>query len=153
MQILQAMFLSKHFQRLFLSWGNQAWRVFPVSIIMLLQACNNVNEEPVREKPDYIKKIYGKSDSIPAVEARRGEVLIAYSDCRQCHTKSKRAKGPAFEDIAEKYPASKAFIDMLAQKIISGGFGTWGKPVMDPHPHLSQEDAVLMVKYILSLRK
>ena len=121
--------------------------------MMLLLACNTADKEPAHKKIDYIKRIYGKNDSIPAAEEQRGEVLIAYSDCKQCHTKEKRAKGPAFEDIAEKYPANKVFIDMLAQKIIRGGYGVWGKPVMDPHPHLSREDAETMVKYILSLKK
>ena len=121
--------------------------------MMLLLACNTADKEPAHKKIDYIKRIYGKNDSIPAAEAQRGEVLIAYSDCKQCHTKEKRAKGPAFEDIAEKYPANKVFIDMLAQKIIRGGYGVWGKPVMDPHPDLSRADAELMVKYILSLKK
>ena len=121
--------------------------------MMLLLACNTADKEPAHKKIDYIKRIYGKNDSIPVAEAQRGEVLIAYSDCKQCHTKEKRAKGPAFEDIAEKYPANKVFIDMLAQKIIRGGYGVWGKPVMDPHPDLSRADAELMVKYILSLKK
>lgn len=130
---------------------SKRWLI-PVTITLLL-GCNTADKEPAHKKIDYIKKIDGKNDSIPAAEAQRGEVLIAYSDCKQCHTKEKRAKGPAFEDIAEKYPANKVFIDMLAQKIIRGGYGVWGKPVMDPHPHLSREDAETMVKYILSLKK
>ena len=137
----------------FLKSGSRACRIFPFAITMLLLGCNEADKEPEHKKVDYIKKIHGKSDSIPVAEARRGEVLIAYSDCKQCHTKEKKAMGPAFEDIAEKYPVNKVFIEMLAQKIIHGGYGVWGKPVMAPHPHVSVEDAKLMVKYILSLKK
>jgi len=42
---------------------------------------------------------------------------------------------------------------MLAQKVIAGGNGAWGYPVMDPHPKLSMEDAKLMVTFVLSMRK
>ena len=132
-------------------WGS--W-ILLAAAVMLTGSCNeDGKKEPQHKKVDYIKKIHGRSDSIAVADARRGEVLIAYSDCKQCHTTTKRAKGPAFTDIAEKYPVNKVFIQMLAQKIIHGGYGTWGKPVMDPHPNLSVEDAETMVKYILSLKK
>ncbi len=138
--------------RLKLFPANRGWIILCTALLILSCGDSDKNLEPTRKQVDYIKKIEGRSDSIPANEARRGEVLIAYSDCKQCHTREKRAKGPAFEDIAEKYPANEVFIKMLAQKIIHGGYGTWGRPVMDPHPHLSVEDAELMVKYILSLK-
>jgi len=32
---------------------------------------------------------------------------------------------------------------------ISGGKGSWGNPVMDPHPNLQESDAKAMVSYIL----
>ncbi len=137
----------------FLTRNCRSCWMFTVIIVMLLSGCNVSDKEPAHKKVDYIRKIYGKSDSIPVAIAQRGEVLIAYSDCKQCHTKKNRAKGPAFEDIAEKYPVNKAFIEMLAQRIIHGGYGTWGKPVMAPHPDLTTEDAETMVKYILSLKK
>ena len=124
-----------------------------LSFSITLLSCADTDSKKTHKKKDYIRKIYGKSDSIPVAVAQRGEVLIAYSDCKECHTKTSRAKGPAFEDIAEKYPVNDVFIEMLAQKVIHGGFGTWGRPVMAPHPNLSREDAITMVKYILSLKK
>lgn len=113
---------------------------------------NRAPETFAKRRADYIRKIPGRNDSIPFEEAQRGDVLIAYADCYTCHTKDKRAKGPAFTDIAERYPVNKTFVDMLAQRIINGGYGAWGQPVMSPHPHLSREDAAMMVKYILSLK-
>jgi cytochrome c len=41
---------------------------------------------------------------------------------------------------------------MLAYRVIAGGSGSWGSPIMDPHPHLSHEKAKIMVTYILSLK-
>lgn len=137
----------------FLKKGWQLYCILPAVAAMLLLGCNAPPKEPEHKKVDYIRKIDGKNDSIPVAIAQRGEVLIAYSNCSDCHTKEQRAKGPAFEQIAEKYPVNKVYIDMLAQKIITGGYGIWGQPVMAPHPNLSHEDAVIMVKYILSLKK
>jgi len=60
--------------------------------------------------------------------------------------------GPAFKDIAKRYPVNKVYIEMLAHKVIMGGSRSWGTPVMDPHPKLSFEDSKMMVTYILSLK-
>jgi cytochrome c len=106
-----------------------------------------------RPKKDYIRKIPGKNDTIPEQVAQKGEVLIAYSDCYDCHTVEKRSKGPAFKDIAKRYPVNDAFINMLAYRVIYGGNGAWGYPVMSPHPKLSHEEAKIMVSYILSLKE
>ena len=42
---------------------------------------------------------------------------------------------------------------MLADKIIKGGTGVWGNMPMTAHATLKKDDAKLMVKYILSLKK
>lgn len=127
--------------------------VFVLALMGLLYSCNYSTKEPPHKKADYIKKIEGPSDSIPIAIAQRGEVLVAYSDCKDCHAIGHRAKGPAFVQIAERYPVSKAYIKALAHRIITGGSGSWGQSVMAPHPHLSPEDAAVMVQYILSLKK
>ena len=117
--------------------------------------CHEKEPEPkhTRTKIDYIKPIPGKNDSIPTEVAQKGAVLIAYSDCSICHKEDEKRVGPAFKDIAKRYPANNVYINMLAQKVIVGGSGSWGSPVMDPHPKLSLEDAKMMVTYILSLKK
>jgi cytochrome c len=102
---------------------------------------------------DYIKPIPGESDSIPEKVSQKGEVLIAYSDCYSCHTIDKRLKGPAFRDIAKRYPVTEGYVALLAQRIIVGGSGSWGYPVMTPHADLREEDAKTMVKFILSLKE
>jgi cytochrome c len=119
-----------------------------------LLSCNDEREqENARKEIDYIRAIPGVSDSIPADVSEKGKVLIAYSDCYTCHKEDERSVGPAFKDIAKRYPANKVYIDMLAQKVIMGGSRSWGYPVMDPHPKLSFEDAKMMVSYILSMKE
>ena len=82
-----------------------------------------------------------------------GEKLIAKSDCIGCHNKVQKVIGPAYVDIAEKYPLNDENIEHLATKIIEGGKGVWGEIPMTPHASLSKDDAKTMVKYILSLKK
>lgn len=86
-------------------------------------------------------------------EKGKGEALIAKSDCLACHSKTQKLVGPAYVNVAGKYPATEENIDHLADKIIAGGQGVWGAIPMTPHPTLSKDDAKEMVKYILSLKK
>jgi cytochrome c len=122
--------------------------------IFYLPGCENKPEQKnTRKTIDYIKEIPGKSDSIPADVAEKGKVLIAYSDCYTCHKEDQRSVGPAFRDIAKRYPANKVYIEMLAHKVIVGGSRSWGYPVMVPHPKLKIEDAKTMVSYIMSMKE
>ena len=132
----------------------------PLLIVCLLFAtfyllcCDNKPEQKnTRKTIDYIRPIPGMDDSIPADISEKGKVLIAYSDCHTCHKEDQRSVGPAFKDIAKRYPINRVYIEMLAHKVIIGGSRSWGYSVMDPHPKLSFEDAKMMVTYILSLEK
>lgn len=60
--------------------------------------------------------------------------------------------GPAYVDIAAKYPLNDENVNHLADKIIAGGKGVWGEVPMTPHSALSKDDAKKMVSYILSLK-
>ena len=80
-----------------------------------------------------------------------GKTLISKSDCLSCHKDDVKLLGPAYVDVAKKYPESAKNIDFLATKIIKGGAGNWGDIPMSPHADLSKADAQEMVKYILSL--
>jgi cytochrome c len=134
------------------------WRFFPiVAFLALVFSCDSRKKvdqiktvAEIRQK-NYIRKIPGEDDPVPQHILSKGEVLIAYSGCYDCHKLDKKSKGPAFTSIAKRYPIQPPYRDLLARKIISGGFGSWGNPVMAPHPHISMEDAQTMVYYILSL--
>lgn len=129
-------------------------------LLLFIVSCHNYNEEKkvksvgkTNEYLDYIRPIPGKNDSIPAKISERGEVLIAYADCYTCHAVDKRMVGPAFKDIAKRYPVQEQYVTLLAKRIIIGGSGAWGYPVMAPHSNLKEEDAKTMVKFILSLKE
>jgi len=82
-----------------------------------------------------------------------GEKLLAANDCGTCHKVDTKVIGPSFQDIAKKYDASEANIDMLAKKVISGGSGNWGTMAMTAHTALAENDAKEIVKYILAQKK
>ena len=88
----------------------------------------------------------------PATAAKDGKALIEASDCRTCHKDDAKLIGPAYKEVAAKYPSNDANIKTLAEKIIKGGQGNWGEIPMAGHPNVSQEDAEAMVRYILSMK-
>jgi cytochrome c len=88
-----------------------------------------------------------------AASGKDGKALIEASDCRTCHQDAAKVIGPAYMDVAKKYPSTPANVKMLAGKIIAGGKGVWGEIPMTPHPNVTQEDAEAMVTYILSMKK
>lgn len=81
----------------------------------------------------------------------QGEKLIAASDCKSCHALDKTSIGPSLKAISDRYKGKPDVVDPLAQKVIKGGSGVWGKYAMSAHPDLSVQDAKEMVSYILSL--
>jgi cytochrome c len=81
-----------------------------------------------------------------------GSKLIEGSDCRTCHKNDVKLIGPAYKDVAKKYPSNEKNIKLLADKIINGGQGVWGEIPMAAHPNISKEDAEAMVKYILTIK-
>ncbi len=84
---------------------------------------------------------------------KKGLALIGQSDCLGCHKVTERIVGPSYQEVADRYAGKAGIEDTLANKIIKGGSGNWGDQMMTPHPNLSKEDAVTMVKYILLLKQ
>jgi len=82
-----------------------------------------------------------------------GKRLIELNDCAACHSKDQKSIGPAYKEIAGKYPKTSENITKLAEKIIKGGGGVWGEQAMAAHPALSVSDAKDIADYILSINQ
>jgi cytochrome c len=81
-----------------------------------------------------------------------GATLMASSDCKACHTVDRVSVGPSYRQVSERYRDKPGAVDQLAEKVIAGGGGSWGKEhVMSAHPQLNKQEAVEIVKYILSI--
>ena len=61
--------------------------------------------------------------------SKQVQALLQKLGCTACHGVDKKIVGPAFTDIAKKYPGKG---DYLAGKIKSGGSGAWGAIPMPP---------------------
>jgi cytochrome c len=85
-------------------------------------------------------------------DIEEGKGLIANSDCLSCHRLDIKLIGPAYKDIAAKYPENDSNYNLLVQKIINGGKGIWGPVAMSPHPTLAIGDVTKMVAYILTVK-
>ena len=82
----------------------------------------------------------------------RGRYWMEKSDCLTCHEPDQRTVGPAFQEIAEKYPKEKTAIEYLVRKVQQGGSGVWGSAMMNPHPDLPEKEIREMLNYIFSLK-
>ena len=95
------------------------------------------------------------SDAKTAAEnpdIEKGRALVGQADCFSCHQITTASIGPAYNLIGGKYENTEANINLLAEKIQKGGSGNWGQVPMAAHTAVSKEDAVLMAKYVLSLK-
>jgi cytochrome c len=89
---------------------------------------------------------------VSKADIEKGMTLVGKSDCLTCHKLNEKVIGPSYKEVAKKYANKPSNIKMLAGKIINGGSGVWGAIPMTAHATLSQADAELMVKYIMSLK-
>ncbi|MES2807274.1 MAG: c-type cytochrome [Bacteroidota bacterium] len=89
---------------------------------------------------------------VSAATLEEGKQLLSKSDCLSCHKADIKIVGPAYIDVAKKYPANAANYEKLTQKIIAGGSGVWGDIPMSAHPSTPPADVKKMVQYILSLK-
>lgn len=117
------------------------------AITLILASCGGSNTETT----DTSSAATTPTTETPAKTG--GELLIAKSDCVGCHNKENKLIGPAYLDIAAKYPSNEENISLLASKIIKGGKGVWGTVPMTPHVKITEDDAKQMATYILSLKK
>ncbi|MDP3187787.1 c-type cytochrome [Limnobacter sp.] len=79
------------------------------------------------------------------------EMLRKYN-CTACHSEDKKKYGPPYQQIALRYADDAAAAEKLAKKIKSGGAGAWGNTPMPPQTRVTDEDALAIAQYILSVK-
>jgi cytochrome c len=85
-----------------------------------------------------------------AVTAPASPELATKSKCMTCHQVDKKVLGPAFKDISAKYKGQKTAEAMLADSMLKGSKGKWGKVPMPPQK-IAPADAQKLAKWVLSL--
>ena len=116
-------------------------------IALGLFACNSAEEKTKSGEPEQKKTAAMDNPDYDA-----GLNLIAKSDCFTCHKLREKLVGPAYADVAKKYPNTPETIDTLSARIIKGSQGIWSSVPMAAHPAITKADAEKMVKYILLLK-
>jgi cytochrome c len=120
------------------------------AVALLIAACSPP-KETVKEDYGTPQASASTVDVSAADIIAQGESLVKASDCKTCHHVANKIIGPSHTDVAKKYEFTKANVEYLAGKIISGGSGVWGEVPMTAHADLSQADAEKMARYVLSL--
>jgi len=107
---------------------------------------------PAKTVPQKTQKPVAKAPFATTEEIEAGKLLIPKSDCFACHKVNEKLVGPAYVDVANKYPQTDSSVSTLVNKVLHGGSGVWGPAAMAPHTTLPADDAKKIVKYILSLK-
>lgn len=78
--------------------------------------------------------------------------LLQQKNCFACHYMDKRKYGPHFKEISAKYAKESTAEELMAKKIRAGGAGVWGEDMMPPQPQVSDAEARVIARFILSLK-
>jgi cytochrome c len=76
--------------------------------------------------------------------------LATEKGCLACHQTDKKLVGPSYKEVAAKYRTDKEASARLAKKVREGSTGVWGPVPMPPNQAVSEKDAAVLVKWILS---
>jgi cytochrome c len=82
-----------------------------------------------------------------ALSAHASPELASKNKCMVCHQVDAKKLGPSFKQIAAKYKSQKTAEAMLANSMLKGSVGKWGKIPM-PAQKISPTDAQALAKWI-----
>lgn len=89
--------------------------------------------------------------AVPAsVLAQDAAKLAQEKACLACHAVDKKVVGPSYKEIAAKYRTDKNAEANLIKKVRAGGVGVWGQVPMPPNTTVSDKEAQILVKWIMS---
>lgn len=80
------------------------------------------------------------------------QALAQKNACMSCHGVDKKIVGPSFKDVAKKYANDPKAVDMLVEKVKTGGKGVWGPVPMPPNPQVKAEDSRKIMEWVMSLK-
>ncbi len=99
-----------------------------------------------------IASIGGATPSVSSDGKTAADALAIAGDagCMACHAVDRKLVGPSFKDITAKYAADAKAAVHLQSKIKTGGAGVWGSIPMPPQPYVTDEQAQVIVNWLLS---
>jgi cytochrome c len=93
----------------------------------------------------------GQYAFVPKVlAAQTAEQIAKKSMCLGCHAVDKKAVGPSFKQISERYKSNPVDLNRLSDKIKNGGVGTWGVVSMPANrANISDQEIRIVLDWIL----
>lgn len=76
--------------------------------------------------------------------------LARKNACMACHGLVHKQVGPGFAQIAQRYRNDAEARARLAGKIRDGSVGTWGRIIMPRQTQVSEADAQVLARWVLS---
>ena len=123
-----------------------------------------IPDSEVEPLADYLARNYGtetngepsvapaaNSQSAPGANAPVSvETLATRYGCLNCHKVNAKVVGPAFKDVAAKYRNDPDAVDKIVHQIHTGGSGKWGPVIMPPFSMVSDAEAKMLARWIMS---
>ena len=89
---------------------------------------------------------------LASTSAQASEELAKSKGCLTCHAVDGKLLGPSYKEVAKKYAGQADAEAKLADKVIKGGSGVWGKVPMPPNTRVTPDEAKQLVHWILNLK-
>ena len=89
---------------------------------------------------------------LAAAPAFAAEDLAKAKNCMACHAVDKKLVGPSYKEVAAKRADQADAVEYLAKKIKAGGSGVYGPVPMPPNPLLSDDEAVKLAEWVLTMK-
>ena len=87
--------------------------------------------------------------AVNASDNSDAHAIAKQNACLGCHAIEKKVVGPSFQDIAKRYAGNPNATELLKNKILKGGSGSWGVVPMPGNTKLSDKDRSVLVAWIL----
>jgi cytochrome c len=100
-----------------------------------------------------LRKFLFCSATVLLCSAAHADLALAQKkNCMACHAVDKKIVGPGYKEVAAKYAKDKKAAEMLADKIVKGGKGSWGEVPMPPNPQVTPDEAKKLAAWILATK-
>ena len=111
---------------------------------------SDTTKPPIAKLPGAIGEGLAPASATPAVTAKSPSVLFKSQNCSACHAPNAKLVGPSIAAVATKYQGQGGAQEKLMAKVKNGGSGVWGAIPMPPQPQLSDEDRLILVRWMLT---
>lgn len=90
------------------------------------------------------------SGTAGAADAASAAQLAKARNCMTCHLADSPLMGPSFKEIAGRYRGQPDSEASVVQRVMKGSKGVWGSVPMPSNNQVSEEEARILVKWILA---